>query len=896
MKTRSEGALNYKESIIDEKNFTFNEEFKEGSYGSVYKVINKKTKEKLAAKVIKIENEEIKETINQEIGIMLNFQHPTIIKFKGFSISDIPNKVTIFMDLIEKGSLDGFLKRLRSGLLTESYDNTNRQIILIGIARGMMYLHQHQIIHRDLKPDNILLDNQLHPIIIDFGLSKFFGENDKLLKAKQYGTPVYLAPEILDDDDIHYNEMADVYSFGILMYEVVTDSIPYPDLQKREKTTYGFLKKIIEENNRPIFNPKMNIKKSIQNLAKKCWSKNPFERPSFEELFNKLAFSQKEKVDDEDGLFYLDDIDVEAVISYAESIKSDDGLAPLINKEIELKKKELKEVQKEHKQMDDRLKSALEENRKMKERLMSLQEENKKLRKKKHRGHSKEEKSEKTASDSKAYLETKEDKTKAAEKIVGKDDKKPIFETVIGKVRTPVIGDDYGTTKPEKKEDKKEESEEKEDKREKIETKKDKKEKTEVKEDKTPKPEVKEADVPLPTPKAEPVVPDEISDESVESVDIESITISAFNTYSMLSQDLIITKFIDGESLSSSIKFFKSLRSLLHYLTSSGLKCRHNLIEIYTNDANKLLKKVKNETQINIFSKCVEKLITNSKFEWSEFSNQITQFDNVLIELDYPSATLAKVYEPLFEMTKIKNKRIKIEIFITAVYSTDDKFKDNSNIYSIKLDSTVKQIIEKSFENCSSLTQIKMPNSVTFIGKNAFSGCSSLSQIQIPSSVTKIDSYAFDKCTSLKKVLFDDDCKLQTIETHTFGSCTSLYSIKIPSSVTKISSSAFVECKFLNSFEIPPNVTIIGASAFGKCHALRKIVIPSSVTSIGIYAFDECTSMTEVTIQSSKVLIRSNAFYKCKAIKKFLSCIDIDNNAIGIDEELEIQLIDPSLV
>ena len=99
---------------------------------------------------------------------------PTIVNILGFSLEDFqgnPN-IAILMDFKENGALKQLIEK---GIRHESppnYDNTTKQIILCGIAHGMMILHSRHVIH--LKPENILLDSNFHPFISDFGLTKCY--------------------------------------------------------------------------------------------------------------------------------------------------------------------------------------------------------------------------------------------------------------------------------------------------------------------------------------------------------------------------------------------------------------------------------------------------------------------------------------------------------------------------------------------------------------------------------------------------------------------------------------------------------------------------------------------------------------------------------------------------
>ena len=175
------------------------------------------------------------------------------------------------MELLEKGSLEDIIKNVMLSIGPSDYTNTTRQIILFGISSRMDYLHQRNIIHRDLKAGNILLDSEYHPLITDFGLSKFLTINNSYRQSQFCGTLPYEAPEIIENKK--YNRKVDVYAFGILMYEILTDSFAYPELLKSQKMF--FQRNFLISNQRSIFSMmlmKMNLKfimKMLQNLMNK---------------------------------------------------------------------------------------------------------------------------------------------------------------------------------------------------------------------------------------------------------------------------------------------------------------------------------------------------------------------------------------------------------------------------------------------------------------------------------------------------------------------------------------------------------------------------------------------------------------------------------------------------
>lgn len=373
---------------IDIKDYIIIKEINKGSFGIVYEVKNNKTDQTYAAKVIlNSESNQSKQMIDREIGIMMRVSHPTLMGFRGFSLIDFngSKNITILMDLFEHGSLADILEKVKKGLLNQNYDNTTRQIILVGVAYGMLQLHQHRVIHRDLKPDNILMDSDFHPHISDFGLSKFYDAGHSKSQSKICGTPIYMAPEVINGSA--YDGKADVYSFGIIMYQVITDCTPYPVFESGKMPEWKFHQKVVEENYRPEFT--VSIKRSLQNLIERCWTYEPRNRPTFEEIFHKLAYSEEfsiyemlkneeeeeeEETESSKEKYYLEDIDLDDLADYIENITNNDRQFPSDLNELKSKIEEQNRIiQEKDKLIKEKEKIIQEKDKKIRE----LQKQNK---------------------------------------------------------------------------------------------------------------------------------------------------------------------------------------------------------------------------------------------------------------------------------------------------------------------------------------------------------------------------------------------------------------------------------------------------------------------------------------------------------------------------------------
>ncbi|KAK2994746.1 hypothetical protein RJ640_031019, partial [Escallonia rubra] len=153
-----------------------------------------------------------------EIGMISGLQHPNLVRLYGCCIEG--KHLLLVYEYMENNSLAHALFGQEG---SSSYlDWSTRQRICIGIAKGLVYLHEEsplKIVHRDIKATNVLLDSDLNAKISDFGLAKLDEEENTHISTRVAGTIGYMAPEYALWGHLTYK--ADVYSFGVVALEIV---------------------------------------------------------------------------------------------------------------------------------------------------------------------------------------------------------------------------------------------------------------------------------------------------------------------------------------------------------------------------------------------------------------------------------------------------------------------------------------------------------------------------------------------------------------------------------------------------------------------------------------------------------------------------------------------------
>ncbi|XVE64014.1 hypothetical protein DITRI_Ditri07aG0067400 [Diplodiscus trichospermus] len=207
-------------SYLEIKRMTnfFKNKLGQGGFGSVFKG-KLRSGRFVAIKLLGLSKSQGQDFIN-EVATIGRIHHVNVVRLIGFCVEG--SKQALVYDFMPNGSLDKIIFSKEKNV-TLSWEKVFE--IAIGVARGIEYLHQGcdmQILHFDIKPHNILLDENFIPKISDFGLAKLYAIDDSVVSlTAARGTLGYMAPELFYKNIGSVSQKADVYSFGMLLMEMV---------------------------------------------------------------------------------------------------------------------------------------------------------------------------------------------------------------------------------------------------------------------------------------------------------------------------------------------------------------------------------------------------------------------------------------------------------------------------------------------------------------------------------------------------------------------------------------------------------------------------------------------------------------------------------------------------
>lgn len=214
------------DSMISE-NYKVGKKIGQGSFGKVYEATHKSTGVKWAIKSINKEKagSSALKLVEREVSILKRVSHPHVITLN--EVIESPKKMYLVMELCTGGELADVLKEKKY------FSEVETKQIMERLASGIAYLHKNGIVHRDMKLENVLMaespdnpDDKLHVKVTDFGLSVAKGGVTPDSMMQDFcGTPIYMAPEILDNKS--YSQQCDVWALGIIMYTLLCGYPPF---------------------------------------------------------------------------------------------------------------------------------------------------------------------------------------------------------------------------------------------------------------------------------------------------------------------------------------------------------------------------------------------------------------------------------------------------------------------------------------------------------------------------------------------------------------------------------------------------------------------------------------------------------------------------------------------
>mgnify|MGYP002729280693 FL=1 len=237
-----------------------------GGMGSVYLAVNTNIDQQVAIKALRPEvakNAALRARFKQEAEMLCSLDHPGIVKFLNYV--ETAEGVFLIMEYVKGMTLEDFINK-KNGLIVES----KAYPLICEILDAFAYAHSKGIVHRDIKPANIIIQDDGHIKIMDFGIAQIVSEANVTDSKSIMGTPAYMSPEQIYGKDI--DARSDIYSIGVLIHNMLTGRAPYDSTLL---TAQEIKRRIVRDNMPRMAESYPYISEKIQSVIDKATQKVP---------------------------------------------------------------------------------------------------------------------------------------------------------------------------------------------------------------------------------------------------------------------------------------------------------------------------------------------------------------------------------------------------------------------------------------------------------------------------------------------------------------------------------------------------------------------------------------------------------------------------------------------
>ncbi|KAI9083481.1 hypothetical protein K1719_034423 [Acacia pycnantha] len=294
-------------------NFNADNKIGEGGFGPVFKGILSDGKI-IAVKKLSAKSRQGNREFLNEVGMIFALHHPCLVKLYGCCVEG--DQLLLVYEFMDNNSLARALFGPEEFQLKLEWPTRHK--ICVGIARGLVYLHEEsifKIVHRDIKATNVLLDKDLNPKISDFGLAKLYEEENTHISTRISGTRGYMAPEYAMHG--YLTKKADVYSFGIVTLEIISGKTNTTQKSKEECFYLRDWAHQLKDGNRlmDLVDPKLGEDFNreeimvVIDVALQCTGNSPALRPTMTKVLSILEGKPvvQEVVSDDESEIIMDD-------------------------------------------------------------------------------------------------------------------------------------------------------------------------------------------------------------------------------------------------------------------------------------------------------------------------------------------------------------------------------------------------------------------------------------------------------------------------------------------------------------------------------------------------------------------------------------------------------------